>query len=215
MNMNNYKFRLAILAFLLCLIPAGTLSAAPILYLTTINTTAISGTTGFIEFGFMPGFGALDATVTIANFTPTASLLGTPVATPGVLGSLSSVLTIDNSAGFNDYSQAFQFGNSITFLLGFDGPALRTPDTGAPGDTLFSFWMLDSGGVNPALPPVGPQDVTFTINVNVDGTTTPQIYNPVVTLEVVATPEPSAFLLLGLGLAAVALRRARPSAARL
>jgi hypothetical protein len=210
---NNQILRIAVLAGPLALLPAGPLFAGPIAYLVTVNTSAISGTSGFLDFGFAPGFDSQSAFATISSFVPGGSLSGSPVPSGGVSGVLPGTITIDNSTAFNDYFQGFDFGTTIQFLLSFGGPAITSPDGTSSGST-FGFGMFqDSGGTIPLLT-TDPFGNTFTVDVNSDGSTTPTTFPadafgapPVATLES-AAPEPAPCALLALGLAVLFARGA-------
>src|SRR5437879_7504439 len=78
--------------------------ADPITYDVSVNTSAISGTSGSLEFQFNPG--GLDtqaASLQILNFTSDGTLAGSPAVTGDVSGTLPGTLTFDNGAFFNDY----------------------------------------------------------------------------------------------------------------
>lgn len=207
---NNQIFRIAVLPALLALLPAGPLFAGPIAYLVTVNTGAISGTSGFLDFSFAPGFDSQSAFASIGSFVTDGSLSGLPVVSVGVSGVLPGTITIDNSTAFNDYYQGFEFGTTIQFLLSFGGPAVTSPDGTSSGST-FGFGMFDSTGTIPLLT-TDPFGNTFTVDVNPDGSTTPTTFPadalgapPVATLES-TTPEPASCALLAFGLAVLFVR---------
>ena len=186
-----------------------------ITYTVSVNTSPINGTSGFLDFDFAPGFDSQGAFVTITGFSPTAFLVGAPQVNGDVVGSLATSLTINNTTAFNDYFQGFDYGNTISFQLSFGGPALVAPNgTSASGST-FVFGMFDNTGSNPFLT-TDPNGNTFTVDVNLDGTTSVTTFPsnaqggaPAAT--VTATPEPSPFLLVALGLAiGAAVGRFRP-----
>lgn len=204
---NNQVFRIAVVAGSLALLPAGPLFAGPIAYFVTVNTGAISGTPGFLDFTFAPGNGSQDALVTIGSFVSDGSLSGSPQVNGGVLGVLPGTVTIDNSTAFNDYFQGFEFGTTIQFLLSFSGPAVMSPDGTSSGST-FGFGMFqDNAGTIPLLT-TDPFGYAFTVDVNADGSTTPIAFpaalgappGATLTLES-TTPEPAPCVLLALGLA--------------
>jgi len=201
---NNQILRIAVLAGSLALLPAGPLFAGPIAYLVTVNTGAISGTSGFLDFSFAPGYDSQSAFVTIGSFAPGGSLSGSPVVNGGVLGVLPGTVTIDNSTAFNDYFQGFEFGTTIQFLLSFGGPAVTSPDGTSSGST-FGFGMFENSAGTIPLLTTDPFGNAFTVDVNPDGSTTPIIFPaaldapPAATLES-TTPEPAPCALLALGL---------------
>jgi hypothetical protein len=180
-----------------------------------VNTGAISGTSGFLDFNFAPGYDSQDASVTIGSFVPGGSLSASPPpqVSGGASGALPGTVTIANSPlQYDDYFQGFDFGATIQFLLSFGGPAVTSPDGTSSGST-FGFAMFDSTGANPLLT-TDPSGNTFTVDVNPDGSTTLTTFPadefgapPVATLES-ATPEPAPCALLALGLAVLFARGA-------
>ncbi|HMJ63463.1 MAG TPA: NF038129 family PEP-CTERM protein, partial [Bryobacteraceae bacterium] len=135
----------------LSLLAAASALAAPMSYLVTVNTSAINGTSGFLDFDFAPGNQSQSAFVTIGNFSPGASLVGAPQISGGVSGSLPGNLTLANSTQFNDYFQKVTYGPSLSFLLSFAGPALSAPDGSSTSGSTFAFAMFDQTGTNPLL----------------------------------------------------------------
>src|ERR1700687_722106 len=104
------------------------LQASPIAYSVVVNTSSISGQLGNVDFQFNPGGGISDpAFVTLSAFSSNGTLAGTPVLTGGVTGTLPPLVTIHNTSGFSDYSDAFTFGSFLSFLVKLDGAALAAP----------------------------------------------------------------------------------------
>jgi hypothetical protein len=198
--------RTIMLAAVVAVLAPAIISAGAIASLVTVNTSAISGTSGFLDFDFAPGNNSQSAFVTIDNFSPGAALAGVPQVSGGVTGNLPGTLTIDNSTQFNDYFQAFNYGISIQFLLTLDGPALTSPDGVSTSGSTFAFGMFDSTGSNPLLT-TDSNGNTFTVDVNLDGSTTITTFpsdgngGPPAATVVAETPEPSYFLLVALLLA--------------
>jgi hypothetical protein len=210
--------RVAVAAGALFLFPSGRVLAGPITYLVTVNTSAINGTSGFLDFGFAPGNDSQNAFVTVSSFSSSGSLTGVPQVSGGVSGALPVAVTIDNSTQFNDYFQGFNYGTAITFLVTFGGPAVTSPNGTSTSGSTFGFGMFDGTGTNPLLT-TDLNGNTFTVDVNLDGTTTITTFlsnsqGGAAVATVQPTPEPSAFVLVGLGLVAIALthrRRSNPS----
>jgi hypothetical protein len=189
--------------FVLLLVCSGAIRASPITYQVTIDTSAISGMSGFLDFDFAPGPGAQTAFVAITGWSPLGSLTGTPQVNGGVTGALLGTLMIDNSTQFNDYFQGFQYGSSIHFQLLLGGPALLSPNGTSPSGSTFAFGLWDSTGTVPLLT-TDPNGNTFTVDVNLDGTTTVTTFpsdalggSPIANVQ--ATPEPSGLSLVALG----------------
>jgi hypothetical protein len=185
-------------------------------YLVTVNTSAINGQSGNVDFQFNPGPSAEPATITIAGFTSDGSIVGMPMNIGDVSGQLPGTVLITNSTGFNDLFQGFTFGNTISFTTDLSGPAL-TPSPGVFAGSTFSFSLYDQSGVNPLLT-VDPSGSVGQIDLNFDGTISTQTFAsdpnddpPVATITPIngslATPEPSSFfgLVFGLLLLSVAI----------
>ena len=91
--MNTVKY----LIFALILLTAGTAVAAPQTYQVYVNTSAIAGQSGFLDFQFTPGSNAQAALAHILNFDPyNGSLSGAPVTTGNVSGNLPNAVTLGN-----------------------------------------------------------------------------------------------------------------------
>jgi hypothetical protein len=192
------------LAALLFLMLTGTAAATPIIYIARVDTSTLAGPTGYLSFSLNGGGDA--AIVTIGGFTSDGTLLGVDTATSSgaYSGALPGTVTLDDTSGDVAFLQGFTLGNFMQFLVSFSGPALSSPAGAMFGNT-FSFALYDGSGNI-----IGPTDDfgnTFTVDVNADGSTTPYT-SSIVTLGEV--PEPSSALLIGLGVAAFAIRRLRP-----
>ncbi len=188
----------------------------------SVDTSSIASTPGAeIFFVLTDGNGTGDAnnTATLSNFSLG---LGTPGAldvlnsTGGVTGSLSTGISLVDSAFLNVFGQLFTPGNALSFTLD-----LTTNADGAIPDQ-FSMILVDSNG-NP-LPNNDPNGFGDLLVVNLDsanpvvtnyapsvvtlGSSTPPPPPPPVT-----TPEPSSILLLGsaiLSLVGLRSRKATP-----
>ena len=206
------NMHLAVVISVLCFLAPGTILAGAITDLVTVNTSAINGTSGFLDFDFAPGNDSQGAFVTITGFSPGASLSGVPQVSGGVTGTLPGTLTIDNSTAFNDYFQAFNYGTTIQFLLSFGGPALTAPNGTSTSGSTFVFGMFDSTGNNPLLT-TDPNGNAFTVDVNLVGGTTVTAFpsdangDPPAATLVAATPEPSYFPLVAFLLAGIVVGR--------
>src|SRR5258708_30355109 len=84
------------------LFAASFASADTIIYDVSVNTSAISGTAGAIEFQFNPGgLTTQAASLQILNFTSDGSLAGTPAISGDVSGTLPATLTVDKGSFLN------------------------------------------------------------------------------------------------------------------
>lgn len=199
---------------LLPLLLSAASAMADITYSVTINTSSIDGTTGSLDFNFNPGLGSAQlADLQILDFTTDGTLAGDcPCGTGDVSGQLPGTVTFDNGTGFNDYFDDFTYGTTITFVLDFSGPAIAMPDGVSTAGSTFAFSMFsDLAGTIPVLTSDTTDGFAFTIDVNLDGSTTPTIYSAQSTVQMSETsgaPEPRSSALLAAGLLALlALRR--------
>ena len=190
------------LIFALVLLAAGTAFAIPQTYQVYVNTAAIAGQSGYLDFQFNPGNNAQAAFAEVMNFSSSGgSLSGSPVTAGTVNGNLPGTVTIVNTGAWDDYFEGFTFGNQIHFSVRLDGPALTSPDGTAGGGSDFAFSMFAADQVTPLLTN-DPNGFAMTAKVMTDGTTE-AYYGPSTS----PVPEPSTFALLGLGLAGAAVLR--------
>jgi hypothetical protein len=178
------------------LFAAATASAGPF-YLVNVDTSSLAGTHGAIDFNFVQGgMFTQAASVDIVNFSSDGTQ-GTPSTIGDVSGTLPSTVTIDNTAGLNDYFTDFLFGNTLSFRLVFYGPAVDTPDGFATSGSSFAFSLFsDAAGTAPALTNDSVNGYAFTTDVNLDGSTTLTNYSNETTADLV-TPEPFTLPLVG------------------
>jgi hypothetical protein len=188
-------------------------SAAPITYDVIVDTSSVSGTAGSLDFNFNPGpLVTQAASVQILGFSSDGALAGSPTLTGDVSGLLPGTLTFDNGTAFNDYFEGFTYGNTISFDVSLYGPALSTPDGVSTSGSTFAFSMCsDSAGTIPTLTTDTTDGFAFTVDVNLDGSTTVTNFSTqtgVVPQGGSAVPEPNSLGLVLLGaMGLVASRR--------
>jgi hypothetical protein len=123
-----------------------------------------------------------------------------PCGTGDVSGQLPAALTFENGVGFNDYFDNFTFGGSLSFDVSQYGPAVDSPDgTSTSGSTLAFSMFSDSLGTIPALTADATDGFAFTVDLNLDGTSTVSNSSAETSIASAsaAVPEPSAWALLG------------------
>jgi PEP-CTERM motif len=183
---------------------ASIASAAPITYDATVDTSSISGTAGSLDFNFNPGpLVTQPASLQILDFTSNGVLAGSPMLTGDVAGALPATLTFDNGAGFNDYFDGFTFGSTLSFQVSLYGPALSSPDGVSTSGSAFAFSMFsDAAGTIPALTTDTTDGFAFTVDVNLDGTTTVANFSTQTTVvpATPAVPEPGTLPLMAAGI---------------
>src|SRR5271157_105570 len=208
------KRRPLFIASFLCFCFVSVASAGPITYGVTVDTSSILGTAGSLDFNFNPGpLVTQAASLQILSFSSDGSLAGGPSLTGDVSGALPATVTFDNGSGFNDYFEGFTYGSTLTFRVYLYGPALCCPDGTSTSGSTFAFSMFsDPAGTIPVLTTDTVNGFAFTVDVNLDGTSTVTNFSPETSIVAVsAVPEPSSVVLLGSALASFGklLRRKR------
>jgi hypothetical protein len=174
-------------------------------------------------FQLNDGSGSNDAnnTVTLSNFAfGSGGAMGLPQVSGGASGDFYSTVTLTDSDFFNGFVQQFVPGTVLSYRLDLT----TNVDAGGVPD-LFAMSILDGNGSE--IPTLDPSGTNTLLTVTIDSplgiqswTTDPSIATstgnfitmgaPVVS-DAGSVPEPSTFLLLGIGAAGLlGLRRARP-----
>src|ERR1035441_9156374 len=182
--------------FLIVLLGTVSVASADIMYQVTVDTSAISGTAGSLDLQFNPGpLVSQSAFLQILSFASNGTLAGSPQLTGDVNGTLPGTLTFDNGTGLNDYFEGFTFGSNLLFDVKLYGPAVNSPDGLSTSGSTFAFSMFcDAAGTIPALTTDTTNGFAFTVDVNLDGTTTMTNYSSQTTVAPVTssgTPEPA------------------------
>ena len=180
------------LLFVVSLLSIASLSSADVItYDVTVNTSSISGTMGSLDFQFNPGpLLSEPATVQILDFTSNGTLSPPPFPTGDVTGALPGTLSFDNLGAWNDYFEAFTYGTMLSFEVSISSMS------GGTSGSAFAFSMFsDPAGTIPALTADTTNGYSFTVGVNLDGSTTVTPLSSQTT--VAAVPEPDNLALVG------------------
>lgn len=169
---------------------AATSAFASYSYDFDVNTSSVSGQTGYIELQFNPGLSSGAANAVVTNFTSDAALSGAPIITGDATGALPSTVALNNTTAWNDYFQAVTFGNTVRYSLNLSGAAGNS----------FALSFYGADGTTPLL----TNDLTYgyaaTVDLNSNGAVVNNLSNQV---SVAQTPVPAAAWLLGSGLTAM------------
>jgi hypothetical protein len=197
-----------LLASTLFLFAAAANLPASVIYQFAVNTSSLSGQTGYVDFNLAPGsFPASPVTAVVSGFSTDAVFNPANVILSGdASGDLSLNLALDNGTNFNDAFQPVTFGNFVDFELILSGPGVDTP---ASNGSIFGFSLYDSAGINPLLTDStdgSVAGVTIDSNDGVQAYTNPPAAGVPSVASVTSVPEPGTCLLVSLGLAAVVRR---------
>jgi hypothetical protein len=199
MNNAMKTIRAILLVAATSLLLGGIAAADALTFHVTVNTGSINGQSGYLDFSLLPSaFDSQLATAQVLNFGTDGTVsANAPVLTGDASGMLPGTLTLDNATSYNDYFQDFTFGNSLSFDLLLDGPALESPDGTSTGGSTFTFGMYAGDQVTPLLS-TSPNGEALDVNVNLDGTasyiTYPAAAGQPSAVQVV--PEPASLTLL-------------------
>ncbi len=155
-----------------------------------VDTSSISGQSGYIDLQFNPGMSSTGAaSAAITNFVSDAVLVGNATLTGGATGQLPATVTLSNTTGYNDYFQAITFGTTANFALNLSG---------ATTGNSFALAFLNSAQTSALLTnDTSGNGYATTIDVTSNGA---NVTNMSSQTSVTATPIPAAAYLFGSGL---------------
>jgi hypothetical protein len=185
----------ALLSMVLALLLPGGVSAA-FLYDITVDTSAIDGAEGFVDFQFNPGAAdapSAQATVTLFELVG-GSLQPSPMIDGAVTGTLPGPVVFDNSEVFNAFLQPVVFGTSLSFRVAFEGDFAAASTTSG---TLFTVALLDGNWFPFDEIESSPLSAVIELDLAM-GTVTPTFVSSAAS--VTEIPEPQTWLLLAAGL---------------
>lgn len=166
-----------------------------------INTSGMSGRAA-LDIQFNPGpLPAVGASVTLSNFS---GLLGDVITVEGdVSGALPGTVVLRNSTSYNDLFQAVTLGGSFSFDISFSGDFYNT--SGDVGSS-FAVGLLGGASLNQYLG--NPSGNLFEIQLlPMNGAAPASIqltqWDSSISAVTAAVPEPSSYLLMLGGLAAL------------
>jgi hypothetical protein len=161
------------ITYCLAVLSLAPFASADTLYNISLNTAPLAGNGPFaLDFQFLDGSGLpIDLNNNTVKLTAFAfgvggSALGGGTANNGASGSLTTGITLNDSAFFNEYFENFTPGSVLSFQL-------DTTNAADPGGTpdLFTFAILDSSGDE--LPTTGPSSEF--LDVSLGGGATPDV----------------------------------------
>ncbi len=203
--MFNFKTLLqqCLLAATLALSAAGAALAGPT-YKVSVDTSALAGTTGFVDFSVVGAAGAPLATATFSNF---GGAYGAEADRFGAaLGGIPGSFSLQSAPGDNYLTYATSFGGIYSFDVSFSGDYETVP--GIDGAT-FAFGLYDDSFTSYLL------QASFAVQPG-NGTDAASVAalaesGAVDIAEVSAVPEPGtwALMLLGVFMAGSVARRKR------
>ncbi|MRW92287.1 PEP-CTERM sorting domain-containing protein [Duganella sp. FT80W] len=191
--LNKLTARLLLTLSLVC-------GAAPVMaaevYHVTIDTSALAGTDGYLDFLLLGLSNAAPVQTQLSNFS--GDYTASSFALGDTSGDIHSVLSIANSGAWNEYGQWTHFGGTLSFDISINNSASSGASSGA-GTTL-SIALLDAG-----LYYLGSSGDIVTIALQPGSASIVSADGAYATIS--AVPEPAAWLLLGAGLLLIGLRR--------
>jgi hypothetical protein len=179
-------------------------------YLVTVDTSSITGQSGWMDMQFNPGgLPIVTGSASVSQFFTDGALNPASIQLTGdCLGDVSpptSLVQFHNSTAFNDYFESIVFGSTLSFHVTLDGNIL-SPPTGTLSGSSFSLSLYNSA-ISQALlnDPSGASDSAGQIDVLFNGTINTSAGTSATSITLV--PEPGSLGLLAAGAVMLTLRR--------
>jgi hypothetical protein len=175
---------------------AQPLHASLVYYTIDANTSALTGTSGYLEFQFNPGVAPVDPAFADVEYVVSDGTLLTPATDIGdVSGALPAIVQINNTDLTNDHAEGFTYGTSFRVYV-----VMSVPVVSGSAFSGSSFYLtLDDGSFTPLIA-AGPL-----VEIDLDSNGNPTVINNSPNSEAMVnngTPEPSSgWMLLAAGLA--------------
>ena len=170
-----------------------------------VNTLALQGQPGYLDFQFNPGPASDPASATLYFFNSDGTLVPPTGNSGDVSGTLPGTVTLNNDTAYNDYNEGFTFGSFFDIFVTLDVPSLS--GTASSGDA-FVLGLYDSGDTNELITTsIDPGLVEIDLDTN--GNPTVTNYSPNGEAQVTQTPEPGSIALLVSGFGLIGLGRRR------
>ena len=117
-------------------------------YLVTVDTSSISGQSGWMDMQFNPGgLPIVTGSASVSQFFTDGTVNPASIELTGdCLGDVSpptSLVQFHNSTGFNDYFESIVFGSTLSFHVTLDGNIL-SPPSGTLSGSSFSLSLYNS-----------------------------------------------------------------------
>jgi hypothetical protein len=171
-----------------------------------VNTSALQGQNGYLDFQFNPGAGSDAASATLSFFGSDGTLVPLTLNSGAVSGTLPGTVTINNDTVYNDYNQGFTFGSFFDIFVTLDIPSFF--GTATSGDA-FVAGLYDSDDSTPLITTEFDPGLVK-IDLDINGNPTVTNYSPDGEANVAQTPEPGSMLLLMSALGLITAVRRRP-----
>ena len=164
---------------LFCLLAAASLHANS-LYYNTIDTSALTGQSGYLVFDFLSGGGPGDNAASIEGFTSDGTLgasftTGEVIEPFGPLPNTVILVTDPVNSPFNEYQNAFTFGTTMSFYVNATENA-PGPDS-APDE--LSLYFLTSDDATSLITTSDPTGADTLLTLDLDGSANgvPTVYS--------------------------------------